>query len=75
MSGDTLIGIGILALLCALAILVALRVHRDFNAAIGGPEPTSEIVGDEDEADPVHPFRRIGPIAADVVEKLDGRRK
>lgn len=75
MSGDTVISLIILGGLCALAILVALRVHYDFKARPVETEPTSEIVGDEDEADPVHPFRRIGPIAADVVEKLDGRRK
>lgn len=75
MTGDTLIGLGILTLLCALAVLIALRVHYDFKANPETNEPTSEIVDDQDEADPVYPFRRIGPIAADVVDKLDGRRK
>ncbi|MCX5495413.1 hypothetical protein OSH11_11905 [Kaistia dalseonensis] len=74
MTGDTLITLVIFGSLCALALAIVLRIHGDFTAARAEDEPTSEIIEDEDEADPVYPFRRIGPVAADVVEDLGGRR-
>ncbi|MCX5516194.1 hypothetical protein C3941_19580 [Kaistia algarum] len=74
MSGDTILSVVIIGGLCALVIIIALRVHYGFKANPSEDEPMSELVTDEDEADPVYPFRRIGPIAADVVAKLDGGR-
>ena len=73
MSGDTILWAFLLIIVVIAAAFLAGRIIDGIRPAPPAREPVEHPV-DDDEADTIYPFRRIGPVANDVVAKLDGGR-